>query len=518
LTQKNGAKDQKEKNEGKGMRGERRFGRGGPYSLFLILTMSVIVGFVSAAAQAQHVLQYHGTADRAGNYVIPNLTPELARLMHLDMTFDGRVNGQVYAQPLLTSAAGRELLLVATENNVVDALDAGTGKLIWQKSLAPPVPLSALPCGNIDPLGITGTPVIDESQDAIYFDAMASTQAGPQHLVYGLSAANGQILPGFPVNVRQALAGLGLHFTPADQNQRGALLIVQNSLYIPYGGLFGDCGRYHGWVVGIGLDNRHPVSAWSTQAPGGGIWSPGGIVSDGQSLFAATGNTFGASQWGGGDAVIRFGVDLRPSAGSTGYFAPSDWRTLDANDADLGGTNPVVLNMGTSHLIMALGKDAKAYLLDRDNLGGIGKALAVEEVSSESIITAPAAYPGPSGGTFVAFHALGSHCPGAISNPSLVVLKVLASPTPAISTAWCGSLNGAGVPIVTTTDGRANPIVWMVGAEGDDQLHAFRGDNGAPLLTGAQPRMQGLRHFATIVATQERLYIPAGGRIYAFTQ
>ena len=28
--------------------------------------------------------------------------------------------------------------------------------------LGPPVALSALPCGNIDPLGITGTPVIDE--------------------------------------------------------------------------------------------------------------------------------------------------------------------------------------------------------------------------------------------------------------------------------------------------------------------------------------------------------------------
>ena len=407
----------KEENEGKGMRGEGRVGRDIPCSLFLILTMSAIVGFMSTAAQAQHVLQYHGTADRAGNYVISNLTPELARLMHLDQTFDGRVNGQVYAQPLLTSAAGHELLLVATENNVIDALDAGTGKLIWQRSLAPPVPLSMLPCGNIDPLGITGTPVIDESRSAIYFDAMVVTQAGPQHLVFGLSAANGQILPGFPVNVRQALAGLGLHFTSADQNQRGALLIMQNTLYIPYGGLFGDCGSYHGWIVGIGLDKPHPVIAWRTQASGGGIWSPGGIVSDGHSLFVATGNTFGASQWGGGEAVIHFGVDLRPPARNIGYFAPNDWRTLDANDADLGGTNPVVLNLGTSHLILALGKDAKAYLLDRDNLSGIGGALAVEEVSSESIITAPAAYPGPSGGTFVAFHALGSHCPGTISNP-----------------------------------------------------------------------------------------------------
>jgi hypothetical protein len=508
----------KEKNEERGARSDRSAGENTPRSLFVILTMSAAVWFMCAAAQAQSVLQYHDTTDRAGNYIIPNLTPERAHLMRLDQTFDGRVNGHVYAQPLLTRAAGHELLLVTTENDVVDALDADTGKTIWQRSVAQPVPASMLPCGNIDPIGITGTPVIDESREAIYFDAMGRTQAGPQHLVFGLSVTNGQTLPGFPVNVRQALTALGLQFTPTVQGQRGALLIVGNTIYIPYGGLYGDCGSYHGWVVGIRLDNPHRVIAWRTQAFGGGIWSPGGIVSDGRSLFVTTGNTFEASQWGDGEAVIRFGVDLRPPASSIDYFAPSDWRTLDADDADLGGTNPVMLNLGTSHLILAFGKNAKAYLLDRDNLGGIGGTLDVDEVSSNSIITAPAAYPGPNGNSFVAFNGQGSNCPGTISNPSLIVLKVQARPAPAMSTAWCGSVDGAGTPIVTTTDGRANPIVWMVGAEGDNQLHAFRGDNGAPLLIGAQPTMQGLRHFATIVATQEHLYVPADGRIYAFTQ
>jgi hypothetical protein len=260
------------------------------------------------------------------------------------------------------------------------------------------------------------------------------------------------------------------------------------------------------------------VNGWRTQASGGGIWAPGGIVSDGQSLFVATGNTFDASQWGGGEGLIRFGITLKPPAGISDYFAPNDWQTLDANDADLGGTNPVSLNLGTSHLILALGKDAKAYLLNRDNLGGIGGALAIEEVSSQSIITAPAAYSAPGGGALIAFHSLGSNCPGTVSDPSLIVLKIVAQPAPAITTAWCGAVNGAGTPIVTTTDGSSNPIVWMVGAEGDDQLHAFSGNDGKPLLKPSQPRMQGLRHFATIVATPDHLYVPADGRIYAFTR
>jgi hypothetical protein len=475
--------------------------------------------FFGCVAQAQSVLQYHGSADRAGNYVIPGLTPARARLMHLDSAFDGRVDGNVYAQPLLFTVAGRELLFVATENDIVDALDARTGQLVWRKSLARPVPVTMLPCGNINPLGITGTPVIDKSRGAIYLDAMTLTNAGlQQHLVFGLSMLNGQVLPGFPVNVAQALAALGKHFTPRYQNQRGALLIMQNTLYIPYGAHAGDCGSYHGWVVGVGLDKPHHVIGWSTQAAGGGIWAPGGIISDGESLFVATGNTFNASHWEDGEAVIRFGIDLEPPASLIDYFAPSDWPTLDARDLDLGGTNPVSLDLGVSRLILALGKDANAYLLDRNNLGGIGGALLVERVSNEGIVTGPAAYPGPSGEAFVAIHGEGSRCASPVSNPSLIVLKVQARPTAAISTAWCGSLNGAGAPIVTTTNGSANPIVWMVGAEGDNQLHAFQGLNGEPLLTGSQPTMRGLRHFVTIVATPGHLYVPADGRIYAFIQ
>jgi hypothetical protein len=156
-------------------------------------------------------------------------------------------------------------------------------------------------------------------------------------------------------------------------------------------------------------------------------------------------------------------------------------------------------------------------LLNRDNLGGIGGALATLQVTSEEIRTAPAEYPAPDGGAFVVFQSKGINCPAMVSNPSLGALKIQAHPSPAILIEWCGGLEGAGQPIVTTTDGSANPIVWIVGAEGDNRLHAFSGENGKSLLTGPQPTMQGLRHFATIVATQDHLYVPADGRVYAVT-
>ena len=41
-----------------------------------------------------------------------------------------------------------------------------------------------------------------------------------------------------------------------------------------------------------------------------------------------------------------------------------------------------------TRLILALGKDGKANLLDRSNLGGIGGSLAVETVDAHAIVTA----------------------------------------------------------------------------------------------------------------------------------
>ena len=492
-----------------------------PCSPLLILSIGGMLTIWCKPAWPQSVLQYHFSANRAGNYVIPNLTAERARSMHLDNAFDGRVDGHIYAQPLLFTENARQLLIIATENDVVDALDARTGRPIWQRSLGPAVKSWMLPCGNIDPLGITGTPAIDPSRRAIYLDALVMTNEGPQHLIFGLSLQKGEVLPGFPVNIAHALAGSGFQFVPRYQNQRGALLIIGNRVYIPYGGHFGDCGQYHGWVVGVGLAPPHRATAWNTSAAGGGVWAPAGIVSDGHSLFIATGNTFETREWAGGEAVIRLSPNLEPPKSTRDYFTPSDWHRLDGRDADLGGTAPIPLTLSdssaTTHLMLALGKDGKAYLLNRDNLGGVGGALTTLEISRGEIKTAPAAYPAADGGALVAFAAEWLNCPKPASNPSIGALRLQVLPQPSISAAWCAPLDGGGVPIVTTTDGRSNPIVWIVGAEGDERLHAFRGETGEPLLTVPQVELKGLRRFAAIVATEERIFVPSDGRVYAFT-
>jgi hypothetical protein len=89
---------------------------------------------------------------------------------------------------------------------------------------------------------------------------------------------------------------------------------------VPFGGHFGDCGQYHGRIVGISLQDPRSVVSWATRARGGGIWAPGGMSTDGKSLFFATGNTFDSAEWSDGEAVFRLPPGLRRSEATHDLF------------------------------------------------------------------------------------------------------------------------------------------------------------------------------------------------------
>jgi len=399
----------------------------------------------------------------------------------------------------------------------VYALDSRTGALAWKTAVGPPVPRTSLPCGNIDPLGITGTPAIDERTQALYLDAMVRDKASNEtkHLIFALSLKDGSVLPGWPVDVEAALKAGGQTFRSSVQSERGALTLAANTLYVAYGGHFGDCGDYHGRVVGISLQATHAVRSWSTRAHGGGVWAPGGVSSDGTALYIATGNTMGATRWEDGEAIIRLAPDLGFSGQPRDYFAPSDWLQLDARDADLGGTNPLLISLSGAtapELVLALGKDGNAYLLDRNRPGGIGGQLAVKQVSSVRVRNAPASFT-LHNAAIVVFVGSGSSCPGSQSG-NVVALRISADHPTTIATHWCQSAPGNGAPIVTTTDGKSDPIVWVLGATNDNKLHGFRGSDGKPLYTSGA--LAGLHDFQTLIAAQNRLYVAGDNKIYAF--
>jgi outer membrane protein assembly factor BamB len=464
------------------------------------------------------VSAYHGDPARSGNYVIPTLSWQTLRTMHRDKGFDGRVSGHVYAQPLYwrPPGAAHGLILVVTESDVVAALDAVNGRAAWSVTLGRAVPLSALPCGNIDPLGITGTPVIDPAAGAIYLDAVVEQNGAMQHLVFGLRLRDGAVLPGWPVNVEAALRTFGVNFIPRQQNQRGALAFLDGRIFVGYGGNYGDCGSYHGIVLGIDAVPPRAVAAWATRGLKGGIWTPGGItVADG-SLFFTTGNAEVGNRWEDGEGVFRLRPSLARNSDPEGYFAPANWKQLDDEDLDMTGSPAMPIDVtspgGVVHRVVVFGKDGNAYLLNRDDLGGIGGQIAIRTAGSVPIITSPAVY-STRGRTWIVYQARDATCPNGDGGAGLAALRVTAADLVPL---WCTPFDGRGEPIVTTTDGAADPIVWAVSAGAGDRLHAMRGDNGTPLWTSRE-RIPGLRPFATILAAGERLYVAGDGGITAFT-
>jgi hypothetical protein len=468
------------------------------------------------------VTQFHGSADRRGAYVVPGLTFAAAARLHRIADFDGGVPGAVYAQPLFwrPPGGGAGLVIVATERDFVVALDAATGQTAWRVSLGAPVPKQATPCGNIDPLGITGTPIIDAARGALYLDAAVAGPQGPRQLVFALSLADGHVLPGWPVDVAAGLHRRGLDFSSYYQNQRGALALMDGRLFVPYGGHSGDCGPYHGWVVGLSLDRPGITGGFETRAEKGGVWAPGGVVVAGGQMYVTTGNTTNTDTWGGGEAVIALGPDLRQPAGRADYFAPANWRQMDEADLDLGGSNPVPITAGGRNMILALSKNGRGYLLDRTYLGGIGGALIERHETSWPIITAPIFY----GAGYDAMVVFQGHdeagCPADQRDRELIALRVRGGKAPAIRVAWCAPFNGRGEPISTTTDGHADRIIWVVGAarDGDGRLHGFRADTGAAVFSGGGPgdHMTGVPRFETILAAGDRLYVAGDDRVYAF--
>jgi outer membrane protein assembly factor BamB len=486
--------------------------------LILCLMLLVTPAFAATFTNST-VTDYHGAPDRAGNYIVSSLNWQSAMAVRRDRGFDGTIDGHVYTQPLywVPPGAPHGMIITATESNIVYALDAANGRAIWHTQLGPPVRSAALPCGNIGPLGITGTPVIDTASGSVFLDAMVDSGGRPQHLVFGLRLADGGVLPGYPINVAAGLSAHGISFNPTVQNERGALSLLNGRIFVPFGGHWGDCGNYHGVVAAISVNPPAVVAGWQTRALKGGIWAPAGLSQADGSLYFTTGNTENAQGWQDGEGVFRVGPDLAHRTDARDFFAPSDWQQLDGRDLDLSGVTPLPLDVpGSSRpLMLALGKDGKAYLLDRANLGGIGGALAVRRASSGQIITTATTY-NVGNASFVAYQANGAMCPDGKYVTGIAAIAVTADQK--LSPAWCSPMNGRGAPIVTTTDGRSDPIVWAVGAEGDDRLHGFRGSTGEEIYggSGANDRMPGLRHFATVLVAGGRMYIAGDGRIYAF--
>ena len=295
---------------------------------------------------------YHRTNDRDGVAV------GAVRPGALGRRWEQPVDGAVYGQPLAVGG----MVIAATENDTVYAFDQGTGQARWRSHLAEPVLSSALPCGNISPLGITGTPAYDAATGAVF---VVTESTGGVHNLVALDARTGatRFVRNLDVGGRDRSA----------QQQRGAVTVANGRVYAAFGGLYGDCGNYVGYVTAARTDGSGTVARYQVPtAREGGIWAPPGpsIGPDG-SVFVSVGNGAATSgAYDGSDAVLRLSPDL---ASRLDFFAPRTWATENGTDADLGSTSPILLPSG---MAVIAGKSGTVYLLDAGHLGGIGGEVA----------------------------------------------------------------------------------------------------------------------------------------------
>jgi outer membrane protein assembly factor BamB len=491
------------------------------------LCLAILSAIHTANAQV-NVTQFHNHASRDGLYIDSVFTPGAAANLTRDTNFDGTIEGNVYAQPLYIEdgPGARAMIIVATESNNVYALDAIDGSIIWQRNVGNPPSADDVPCTILNPLGITGTPIVDLESRALFLAAMITPDGGTtkKHLILSLNVDTGDINPGWPVDVEATASYNGINFTPTIQLQRAALGIVGNILYVGYGS-HSDCSLYHGWLVGVPIDNPASVTAWASATAGGtwggAIWGVGGIASDGKNPFVTTGNTFGTNGiWGGGEAVIRFQPGPIFSDLPSDYWVPMNWLDLDIADLDLGGSGPLLVDVPDatpSHLVVAMGKDGKAYLLNRDNLGGISPPIASAEVAGIQFFRQAGATYRANQTTYCAFRA---------DLSTLKTFRITGTSPPTIDTGngWIVSRDGCGSPFVTSTDGSNNMIVWVVGTEehgiaGDQRLHGYDGETGAIVYDGGglNELMAGTHSYSTTgIVARGRIYVAGDNRVYAF--
>jgi outer membrane protein assembly factor BamB len=378
------------------------------------------------------------------------------------------LDAKVYAQPLIAG----NLVIAATEANSVYALARDSGAVVWRAALGQAVSGRSLPCGNIDPSGITGTPVVDAGAGTV--DAVAFLADGPHHEVFALDVASGAVRWHRPIDPPGLSAKV--------EQERGAATITGGRIYVPFGGLYGDCGAYKGAVVSVPADGSGDLAAWIVPTTReAGIWAPGGpAVDNGGHIWVATGNSESNSRFDYGNAVVH--VD--PALKAVDYFAPSNWKALNDSDTDLGSASPVLLAGGR---VFAIGKEGVGFLLDQGNLGHEGGQKFSAKVCS-----------GGYGSAAVSG--------GLIYVPCVDGLVALRTGPDRFDVAWRSPSVSTAAPIV------AAGTVWAI--DGKGTLTAYDPATGVPRFTTA---LGPVTRFGSPAAAKGLLVAATGDQIIGFT-
>ncbi|HVT95027.1 MAG TPA: hypothetical protein VHD76_19405 [Bryobacteraceae bacterium] len=485
----------------------------------ILLCLIPVVGF----GQVQ-VTTYHNDNARTGqNRNEYLLTPENVAAGSFGKRFTYQVDGQVLGQPLYLPSVKIEgkgthnVVIAATAHDSVYAFDADSNEganaeALWHVSFlssdpkVTSVPTSDVSCLVIAPeLGIVGTPVIDPASGILYL--VAETKEGDSNYVFRLHAldiSTGAEHRGSPVEI----ASPG--FSAFEHKQRAALLLANGMVYVPFGSNC-DQGDYHGWIFAYDSATLAAKAVFNASPQDGGsaFWNAGaGPAADELgNIYAVSANGIADLSNGRheyGDSVIR----LNPNLTVADYFTPFNQADLNLYDVDLGSSTAILLPAsagGVEHpyLLATAGKEGRLYLLDRNHLGGAQSesdsgALASLPILGHSLFGAAAYF---NGSLFVApeFAMMRAY---KISNGEL-------GSVPDSTASFAAGALGATPSI--SANGAENGVVWIVTANSNGALEAYRADGlGQPLyssLDNPADSLDGLVEFSVPTIADGKVYV-----------
>jgi hypothetical protein len=445
----------------------------------------VLAGALSQAAQGEPMwTTYHRDPLRSGNDPDASnpITPTLAWQ-------SPGLGAPIWGQPLALGSR----VYVATVGDKIYALDASTGKVVWEKTPGAVVPSGELPCGDISPtVGIVGTPVIDTSTQVIYAvaDTWNASTKEAHHVLKGYSLTGGEEVLSTAVDPPGS--------DPKALLQRTALNLDAGRVVFGFGGNDGDCGEYRGTVVAAPESGGSPLYWRYQPAPpsksGGAVWGPSGPAVDGEGhIYASTGNP---NPQGGKAETYDYSdsvVELSPSLSQIGNFEPESWLQDSNDDADLGSAGPEPLPGG---LLFQAGKNRMGYLIDETRLGEGAPAVYSHQVCG-------------GGGSFGG----DAYANGTIYVPCTDGVRALSYNQAArtFTALWQGPSDANGPPIVS------GGLVWSVatGGGGGTKLYGIDPSTGAPRYTVTLPSAVA-DHFASPSAAGGRLFVATGASVTAY--
>ena len=438
-----------------------------------------------------------------------------------------------------TAGGVKTLAFTISGDDILFAVDAETGKVVWQKAFKiplTPIRESTWLCTNSE----QATPTIDKDKGIIYF----TTDDGD---IRGLSLADGseKITP----------TQLVIPFS-----RNWSLNLFENEVYTAGGrGCGGDAANPipPGNVDAANVSDPAHVTVehlYTAIGRPAGPWNRGGPVLGPQGLYVSTADgKYDPASGFFGESVLA----IRPGdRGIADSFTPSNWKYMNAHDFDLGAGSPLIFPFHGMALVAIGSKESVEYLLDANELGGLDHATPLsvspklgndaEMGEQYGIWGGAATWVSANGDRYIYIPMMNApsknaptfpHASGDVSKGSVMAFQVANKDgKPTLVPAWI-----SGVDVTPDTPAVADGVVFSLSSGeqivqnlhpdiqgalpkatfrntpvGHQVLYAFDAETGAQLYS-SKDLLSSWDHFNQPVVSNGKVYLVShDGHIYAF--